>query len=290
MIRRAELDGVVVHDLSLTNPVLQLGRDRVTGLGEPIFRVSSSDRSGEDGGTVSSVLLGMRPVSLGGKVSGSDSASFMVNRRLLQQACATNRDSTGRPLAKRLYLTTLDNVEYFIDVYVQSLNVATEYNSMADFLIQLLAADPAIFVNDPQISGQVARPSGGGVSSPLVYDPTIEYGATTGGSLVLSNYGNAASWPILRFRGPALNPTVVNQTLDRVIALNVRLAAGETVVINMKERTITLNGTTNYLPFKTAESQWFSVQPGDNVYSFSTGDSSDTGTMELEYYPAMLGL
>lgn len=288
MLKKITVDGFAIHDLSATHPPSWISTDGVDGLDDPQWRVSGEDNAGEDGGRISDILRGMRSFSLSGEVRGDDFATFQANRRAIRVACSIKFDAYRRPVPRKITFTTLDDVEYFISGHVMPY-MPTRHNTTSKVLYQIRSDDPVLYVNDLVQLGPIQRPASSGLAFPWVFDPTIEFSAPAGGVMSFYNYGDAPSWPVVRFRGPAVNPTVVNQTMNRVMGLNATLAAGDVVEIVMREHTMVLNGTTPALALKTEESDWFSVQPGDNVIAFSTGDSGDTGTFELEYYPAVDG-
>lgn len=294
MLSKFYIDDLVIHDLSSSTVPYSLTKSGgVEGLGEPQFRLSSYDNPGEDGGTVSQDLLGMRRIKLQGIVRGSTSAELFNNRVELQRRCRPTRDSNSLPVAKVFKFVAADGNTYFIEGFIQACLLGIEQNTTSPFMIQVVCPNATIYRDVLTSSGQITRPvtTGSLLFDPTIeFNPTIEFGASTGGVITIVNLGTADTWPVIYLRGPLVNPTIIHVEKSKSMQFNVTIAAGSTVVIDMQQKTVVLNGATNYLTYKTADSSWFSFQPGNNTLRFSTTNTGDTGTMETQHYPAMLGV
>lgn len=288
MLRRFAIDDYVLHDITDSTMQSWISPDGLEGLGRVDLRVNSYDNPGEDGGTVSNILLSKRLLTLPGVVTGDTETEFLTNRRTLEQNCSILRDGDGLPVARRLTFTTIDGNAYFVYGHVENLNVLTRENSWAAFQLQIVCPDAQLFIDTLVSSGALSRPSGSGVAWPWTWPVT--WGTTTGGVVTVYNSGNASSWPTITFTGPATNPAVVHQESGTLFELNTTLVAGDSVVVDMKEHTVIKNGTTNLFSAKTDTSDWFSIAPGNNTLTYSTGVTTDTGTMEATFYSAVLGV
>lgn len=268
--------GNTIALIGSTNYILQA----VGGIEDAGRRVSSYELPGQDGGSVSSVFYGVRTVDLSGVVLGSDATTHQANRKALAAVCAVQRDLTGRPLPVTVAFTTLDGQSFSFTGHVKAFSNPLDRTNVSEFHIVLACPDPVIYGSSAITTGQFARPSGGGVVYPVTY-PAI-YAGSTGGSGSVSNTGNANVYPLITIRGVTTNPYIYFATLGVWFQLNyVTSNITDTIVIDMKNRTVVLNGTTNLLSAKVAGSSWFSLAPGANNFTFSTGTSSDTGTVEV---------
>lgn len=274
-----QLLGTGITDYILQTPI--------EGLDAPDYRLNYYDKPGEDGGVVSSAFYGSRMVSLNGIVRGGSPQGFENARHALVAACAINKDSTGFPELTRLTFKTLAGNSYFIDAIVRRPIIAFDQVGYSKFLITAQASDPAIYGATVQSSGTIVRASGSGFIWPFIWPFT--WGTSTGGSATLNNQGNMPTYPIITIRGSATNPFIYNTTLGRYMQLNYILGTNDVLVIDMKEKTITLNGVTSLLIYKTSGAEWWWLEPGNDVISYSTGSSSDTGTVEITWYNAYLG-
>lgn len=288
MLRSFAVDGYEIHDLTDVNPSSWVTPDGLDGFGQISLRVNTYDNPGEDGGTVSNILLSKRLLTIPGVVTGVDELAYMTNRRAFELACSVLRDGVGRPVPRLITFTTQDERHYFVYGHVQALNVLSQYNAWAVFQLQITCPDPQFFLAGQVTSGQIARPTGSGVTWPWSWP--VNWGATTGGVVTVNNSGNAYTWPLVTFRGPATNPSVVHQESGTVMQLNTTLVAGDVVVVDMQAHTVVLNGTANLFGAATDDSDWFSIAPGNNTLTFSTGSTSDTGTVEVTFYSAVLAI
>lgn len=262
----------------------------VEGFDSAEFRVSEYDKPGEDGSNVSNQLLGSRLVNLPGYVRGADPAAFEANRRALLTAASITRDNFGFPVAHRCVFTTLSGTSYFFDALVNSKPVFTNVTPVScKFLLQLTTPDPLIYGNTQVVSSPITRPTGGGFVLPVILP--IVSSSQTGGSVVVANPGTATVKPVITITGPLSNPYISNAAADgKYLQLNATLNSGDVVTVDMAEKTIVLNGSSNYLATRTSDSEWWGIAPGNNTISFSTAGTSDSGTMQVSFYPGYVGV
>lgn len=126
----------------------------------------------------------------------------------------------------------------------------------------------------------------------MTFDSTIEFGTGSGGNATVYNYGNADTWPIITLTGVGSNPYVYSPSRGKNMKLNYSTTLpSDEIVIDMKNKTIILNGTTNLLSYKDVDSDWFSIEAGvDTNIQFNTSSSSDTMTMEVTGNVAYVGI
>lgn len=258
----------------------------IDGLETPPTRVSSYSRAGEDGLIISNTFYDGRIITIPGHIFSRTSSGYLQLRRQLAYVCRLLKDTRGYPVSQKFRFTTIDNEEYFFYGRPQA-KFGIGSAKLAAFLITIITPDPFLYKEGLNSSGLIAVPEPGGAIYPVVY-PVI-YAPSSGGGGDASNNGNAPTLPILTLRGEITNPYISNGATGEFIQLNLTMGASDEVVINMAEKTITLNGT-SILDAKIGNSTWWSLIPGVNAISFSTSSSSDTGTLELEWYDAVLGV
>lgn len=262
--------------------------DPLEGLEAPSYRITEYDKPGEDGGVVSASYYGLRPITLNGTVQGGSAALHEANRQALEAVCGVSRDSTGFPVLKLLEITTLAGAQYFAYVQVKSLKNVIGRGTYSNFMLSLTAPDSRLYLAGSNSSGLISRPTGGGFILPIIL-PVI-FAPSSGGSGSATNAGNVSTYPTLTLRGQLTNPYILNSATGESFQLNRTIAVGETVVVDMAEKTVTLNGTSSLLSLKASDSTWWALQPGINPISFSTGSSGDTGTLEVTWSNAVLGI
>lgn len=140
----------------------------------------------------------------------------------------------------------------------------------------------------PQTTGHFSPPKGGGFNVPT--NVPIITTLTGTGSVTANNTGNIISPPLLYLFGSLTTPYVVNSTTGISIQIAYTLAATDVVVIDMKNKTIVLNGNTSLLGTKSTGSDWWGLVPGPNIISISSGNSADTGAAEIDWYNTVSGV
>jgi hypothetical protein len=284
---------LLIDTLSLYTDTHYILKSHV-GLDAPPYRVSAYENAGEDGGTVGAAFYGSRLVTLTGIVKAADGggvADYNQARRNLAYMCRIRKDSSGFPTMTPFSFTTLDGVAYTFSGQIKSFQIGSEYGNHGKFFITILCPDPNIY-GAAFTSGAVARPSGGTVSFPLVFDTTFEFGTGTGGNASVYNYGNADVWPVITLRGVGASPYMYSASRGKNMKLNYSATlSSDVIVIDMKNKTIVLNGTTNLLSYKDVDSDWFSIAAGVvTAIQFNTSSSSDGMTMEVTGNVAYVGI
>lgn len=115
-----------------------------------------------------------------------------------------------------------------------------------------------------------------GITFPLVLPFTFAAGSSSGTATV-TNDGNTSAYPVIRLYGPCTNPVIENETVGRSIVFgnadvgDLVLAAGEYVELDVRARTVLLDGETQsrhqYMDF--VESGWWALEPGANAVRFA---------------------
>jgi hypothetical protein len=258
------------------------------GLDEPDRRIASAVNPGADGGFVASTLYGMRGVSLAGALKRQASADLSAARSALGQACLLQRDATGVRQLKTINFSLLDGRSFTFEAVVSSFKAPNLGTGAVEFLIQLIAEDPLLYDTEEQTTGNIVRSTGGGLIIPFV-SPAVS-AAASGGAGIATNGGNSDTPVILKLVGPLTNPYILNQASGLFMQLDYAIPDGTTVLIDTSDSTI-LNAAGGSLFNKKAEgASFFKLLPGANPIVLSTGDSSDTGHLELLWHDGSICL
>lgn len=284
MINSLTLDSLALVGPTVTDYLVNVPLE---GLEAPDMRVHNFDRPGEDGQIVSSALYSGRLLTISGTVKNIGCDQYEAARAALITACAIRRDSNRYPVLKRIEFTTDAGLSYFCNGQVN--RVKLPVSTIADFQINIVVPDPMIF-GAAVSSGAITRAAGGGVIYPVIY-PAI-YSATTGGSATVSNAGSADAWPIITLKGSLSNPALYHAQTNTLFILNYVLSSTDTVVIDMQNKTVVLNDAVSLRNAvdRSAGSDWFALVPGSNVITFSTGSTSDEGTLKVDFFNAYIGV
>lgn len=107
-------------------------------------------------------------------------------------------------------------------------------------------------------------------------------------TVAVNNEGNDNSYPVVTITGACKNPVIENVTLGLKVEVNVTVGAGETLVIDFKNKTVKQNGVNVYKSFNFANSEWWWIKPGSNTIKY-TVESGETATQaKIEYRNAWL--
>lgn len=90
----------------------------------------------------------------------------------------------------------------------------------------------------------------------------------------LVNNGDTATSPIVTMPGPCINPQIGNANDGgKVFKMLITLTGADTLIIDFRQRTILKNGL-DVGNSMALDSQWWKLQPGNNVITYGRNDSS----------------
>lgn len=259
-----------------------------TGLDSPDYRTNEYARPGQDGAIISSMFYDARTVTVEGQLYGTSGLEYESYRQALIAACAINKDSNNYPTPTRVTFTTMGGTSYFFDAIIGRPIIEMQKPLLSDFHLTMTVTNPFIFGNTAFTSPNIAPATGGGFILPVVLP--IVSSAAVGGVVTVTNVGQATTLPTITLTGLLTQPALYNQTTGKSMQLSYTINSGDTVVIDMYNKTITLNGSSSLLSTKTSSSDWWGVQPGANQISISTISSGDTGYAVVSGNPSFIGV
>lgn len=274
------VNGYVLNDP--TNPNSAYLDEPIDGLGLPPVRTSSGNYSGRDGGYVGSQFYGMRLITLTGRFFSTSPVTLEASRQALAAAVASSSIT--------LTLTTNAGASYLITCNVDSLDMPINRSvSTAPFKLSLIAPDPIIYDNSAAaMSVAITRSVGGGITWPISWTPVTW--APGSQPIAINNTGGVIIYPVITLNNAMTNPTITNVTTGQSFSLNgFTTAAGDVVVIDMKNRTVLLNGG-SVLPYVTTSSIWWSLIPGSNSVSLNSTNGADTVTGTVSWRAGYRGI
>lgn len=256
----------------------------VTGLGSADIRSSSFLFSGRSGGMVTDQLYGFRQINITGKIGSNTMthAQHKLDRAALQDAL---------PIGETIpiYITIFSGETYRIDCNVTDLKLEYKQRGMmSDFLIQLTAGDPFFYSTDggDEQTAHITRVTQGGYVTP--YDLPVDW-ASGSSPTVVNNDGEAVYMPRIEIHDQADNPVITNQTTGERFELDINLVDGDEVIIDMAQRTVTLNGA-SIIGNKTDDSTWWGLQVGPNSIVLDSSSGSDTVTADIYWRNGVRGI
>lgn len=274
------LNGYVLNDP--TNPSNVYLDEPIDGLGLPPIRTSSGNYSGRDGGYVGAQFYGMRLITLTGRFFSLNPAALEASRRSLAAAVATP--------SVTLNITTNGGNQYLVNTNIDSLDMPIIRDpTTAPFKITLIATDPIIYDNSSSgsMSVTVNPARGGGITWPITWPITWAAGSAP---TTVNNTGNATIYPTITLTDKMTNPSITNQTTGQFFTLTgLTTTAGDVLKIDMKNRTVLLNGG-SVLPFVTSTSSWWPLLPGNNSINLTTSDGTDTTVATVSWRSGYRGI
>lgn len=252
------------------NSVTQI--DEVDGLESlPEVRNQDDNRGYNDGMFTGRDFLGGRQIIITMKTFAGNGNNAQQNFRLLQDAMLPQQQGTT-PLYFQLATTDGQKV---LNARVRARQTLIDPDYTYGYIrsqYTLFAPDPRYY-SDPSVTTSLLPAVALGRTYDRTYD--LEYGGGSAGATIV-NTGTVTTYPVITISGPITDPTIANQSTGQYITVNTTLSVSDVLIIDLYEKTITLNGSAarNLL---AGNSQWFGCDPGNTVISF-TGSGTVIGT------------
>lgn len=256
VIESAWLDNLQIHKaggLAITD----------MSLGSPAPRAVVENRPGDHGAVDSTRFYGPRTIELTGYVGASTHPEFIgrVDNLLGRLALGSVHVLRFRRLGDTNDLRCMVRVDSGVDM-----SAGEHPSPFARWGVSLFCADPRLYSDTLTVASYDPTDAGSdGLVFPLGFP--LVFGAEDGvGVLTVENAGTVSTPPVLTVTGPVTNPTIDNETLGLSIRTqNCGLASGDTLVVDVAERVVRLNGTTSRPDLvDTARTHWWELAPGPN--------------------------
>lgn len=258
----------------------------LTGLTSPDIRTGDGLYAGVDGGYVSSQLYGFRDIVISGFYIGSTC-----------EEADNLREKLMRSLHIRylypVFITTFSGKHYFTEGYITDRRSDITHPTSGVFQITIHCPDPIIYDGGDGVNADSAwfeqtiyKEKPGGFD--IEYQVPVQW---VEGQMVtnIENLGTVEAYPIITIKGIIHNPTITNLTTNEFIRLVKTTASSDTLVINMKERIITLNGV-SIASTRDIDSTWWALQPGNNKISLQSASLSDVDFGTIKYKVGYQGI
>lgn len=249
------------------SPYQILSLDGLEGI--PALRVQDDNRGYADGMFSGRDFLAGRTISAIIQVTADGSNSAQTNLNTLQSKLLPQTSGTTP-----LYFLLPPNNQQYINARVRVFRTTVDPNYTYGLIIcqvEFFCPNPTYFANNEQTALLAYTPPTGRVYN-RVYN--LVYG---GGSAVISttvtNNGWADAYPTITLTGPITDPILGNQTQGKQLDILGNYTAGDTIIIDLYNKLITLNGTPARNILNSGE--WFWAQPGNNIFTL-TGDAGST--------------
>lgn len=268
-------DGVLINQDSTNVPFIDL--HKVAGLDMPEFRTNERTREGMDGGSLDIDFAEMRTIVIDGMVYGNATLLHTYLEELKANYAPSN---TNHPfyfyapgLGQRMIMCKSLGVKYDWDTAMRT--------GTSPIQIQLKAEDPTIYIGEPVTLSCGLSSGGSGSGFPYGFPQGFGSSITGANAVNAVNSGNKPVGALIRFTQVS-TPAVINDSTGQFLQLNVTVGAGEFYELDLKNRTVRLNGVANRRNLLANSSRWFLLQPGDNMLRF-TGTANGTADMDVIY-------
>lgn len=278
---------LTIHDLNDAS-VPYFVMPPIDGLEFPSIRTGQYDNAGTDGINITSQYTGERRVNIVGKAFTSTSlANFVTKRRNFLNMCRPRRDSNGTLIIQTLRFTAMDNNTYRLTGRVVQATMPIEYPNQSTFSIDFLATS-AVIEDYNSSTASLSPLTPGGFILPVILP--IIFDAGTGGSVTINQTGNEDAYPIFTLTGPLTNPRIYNTASGKYMALTLSITGGQSVVIDMLNRTVVLGGATSEMSALTADSSFWPLVPGNNLLTLATSINGEAGNVSIVWRNAYTGI
>lgn len=168
---------------------------------------------------------------------------------------------------------------------VERVAVQGNYDAWTGFAqggIDFHALDPVIYSHEQIATIDALNPTTG-----RGYDlefPRI-YGGVVTPTTTIINLGNRLAYPIIQIKGPTTGVLLRNLTTGQTIQLDIFVATGQVLQINMKTHAVTLNGE-NRRGTVLGNPQWWGLVPDENIIFYQSVIGSPAATLSIFYRSA----
>lgn len=244
-------------------------------LGLPEIRTSSGSNAGVDGGWTSEQYYEPRLINLTGNIVSFD-----------RQEVAEKRRKLGALLAeKTLRLKYVSEIgeTFFADVVV--IGFTSELGNdgrVFQYKLQFKQDDPLFYQlgeSGELVATLSVQKQSSGFEIPFNFKLEIGGG---GAPQTVENTGGSTVYPVIKIKGASTNPEIINRTTKESVKIFIITGENDTLEINCKLKTITLNGADVYY-LKSEASVFFGLVSGINELSFISENQNDKGKAEISY-------
>jgi hypothetical protein len=148
--------------------------------------------------------------------------------------------------------------------------------------------------NDPLVYDSVLQTVSTGLPNPgagLTFDVSFDatFGASSGGVMSLTNAGNTPAHAVFTIQGPCVNPSLLLSNTGEWFGLNITLTAADTLVVDMGNATVILNGTASRFNAVRTGSTWFGLPSGASSIQVASQDAGVTSAVFTARYRSAWG-
>lgn len=269
---------ITINSLQLGTGTVYKLESPIEGLETPPIRTSQMNYSGRNGGRVNNQLYGPRLITLPGFIISGTCEAHETARQNLQEALPIREDLD-------VTIETFDDVIYITTVRLLSFRMPIISSKKSEYKIDMVASDPFLY-SSTELSATIPKEVGGGFILPVTLPIIFAPGTTP---TTITNNGSIEVYPTFTIVGSATNPKITKVDTGEKVELNLTMSGADTLMVDMKQRTITLNGG-SVLSLRTSDSDWFWLEIGANELAYETDNGADTGICTVTWRTGVLSI
>ena len=184
----------------------------------------------------------------------------------------------------------------YIDGYVENIE-GTPYENKARYQVSIICPNPFfIDTNQLVVSGSVTT---GSFTFPVtIPESGVMFGNVADSSSVnVENLGEETTGVVMKLiaTGNVVQPTIYNTTTRETFTLSVEMIEGDSIVIDTRRgrKSVTLYRggiATNIINSMLQGSQWFTIQQGDNLFTYTCAYGDFNLSIEYTLYTLYEGV
>jgi hypothetical protein len=189
--------------------------------------------------------------------------------------------------AQTLKITKSNGVQVQIDIKTVNLtgDISADTPQATAMVMECETEYP--YLMSQTLSGVTANIfQGGGMAIPMGIPMSMGNGGAN--ELVVASNGTVDAFPTFTFTGPLANPTLTNLTTGKVLNINTTLNSGQSLTVDTYNRTVLLNGVTNYRQYVSGD--FWTLTQGNNVVHLSAAVYNAVGNCLINYRDHYIGL
>jgi len=247
--------------------------------GSPPLRLELAPRPQRDGTFDAPSFRAARVVTLDGIAIATDRES---TERAKDRLAAVLADGSRLAVltVQELLVTRMLRVRLSADT-----KIAEQTPFSFTWSLQLSAPDPVRYSSEEHVDSCGLSVPGEGITFPVTFP--LQFGESSGGTLVLTNNGTMVTWPVWTVTGPCVDPVIRNAATGESLRFAVTLFAGDALVVDVGARTIHLNRVSRrqaLLPGST----WFGLPPDSTGIEFDAQRTDTLATLSVSWRDAWI--
>jgi len=279
-----------LNDYELNNPEKRVYiNESIEGLDKPGIRTSKGTNTGQSGGYIGAQQYEPRDVSIQGSIFSNDVSEALQKRREIQSHLPIH------PAIINVRVLDDDGAQYTFNAYLIDFKMPIDRSRKKSlFKIELEAPDPVIYDNaaGAALEATVNQVVPGGLQFTTTSPQfgTTMYFSSGSDSTTVDNTSEVVSYPVITIEGKVTDPVFTNRTTGESFRLEgYAVDASAVTVIDMAERTVTLNGG-NVFAYAPVDVDWWGLVPGENRIEFTSGSGGDVTSASMTWRPGYWGI